>query len=95
MASGGRQDEVCKHYSGGTFVSIHRSTSMTHNAHPDTTQRGGRGNFANDPQRASESGKKGGQHSHDNESRSSSPRTDSASEKMQADRKGGQNSGNR
>ena len=27
-------------------------------------QRGGSGNFADDPQRASEAGKKGGQHSH-------------------------------
>ncbi len=27
-------------------------------------QRGGSGNFANDPQRASEAGKKGGEHSH-------------------------------
>lgn len=27
-------------------------------------QRGGSGNFANDPQRASEAGQKGGQHSH-------------------------------
>ena len=26
--------------------------------------RGGKGNFANDPQRASEAGRKGGQHSH-------------------------------
>lgn len=30
----------------------------------DTTLRGGKGNFANDPQRASEAGRKGGQHSH-------------------------------
>jgi general stress protein YciG len=28
------------------------------------SERGGSGNFANDPQRASESGKKGGEHSH-------------------------------
>ena len=27
-------------------------------------QRGGSGNFANDPQRASDAGKKGGEHSH-------------------------------
>ncbi|WP_398471746.1 general stress protein [Tardiphaga sp.] len=27
-------------------------------------ERGGSGNFANDPQRASEAGKKGGEHSH-------------------------------
>ena len=27
-------------------------------------ERGGEGNFANDPQRASEAGKKGGEHSH-------------------------------
>jgi len=30
----------------------------------DTSLRGGKGNFANDPQRASEAGRKGGQHSH-------------------------------
>lgn len=30
----------------------------------DQSQRGGLGNFANDPQRASEAGKKGGEHSH-------------------------------
>ncbi len=29
-----------------------------------SSERGGSGNFANDPQRASEAGKKGGQHSH-------------------------------
>jgi uncharacterized protein len=28
-----------------------------------TTQEGGKGNFANDPKRASEAGKKGGEHS--------------------------------
>ena len=28
------------------------------------SQRGGSGNFANDPERASEAGKKGGEHSH-------------------------------
>jgi uncharacterized protein len=32
-------------------------------------QTGGSGNFANDPQRASEAGKKGGQHSHDGDSK--------------------------
>jgi uncharacterized protein len=32
-------------------------------------QSGGSGNFADDPQRASEAGKKGGQHSHDGDSR--------------------------
>jgi len=31
---------------------------------PKENLRGGRGNFANDPQRASEAGRKGGQHSH-------------------------------
>jgi general stress protein YciG len=30
---------------------------------PGGSERGGSGNFANDPQRASEAGKKGGQHS--------------------------------
>jgi general stress protein YciG len=30
-----------------------------------SSERGGSGNFANDPQRASEAGKKGGQHSHE------------------------------
>jgi hypothetical protein len=29
-----------------------------------SSQRGGSGNFANDPERASEAGKKGGEHSH-------------------------------
>jgi general stress protein YciG len=32
------------------------------------SQRGGSGNFANDPERASEAGKKGGEHSHGGES---------------------------
>jgi len=30
----------------------------------NSKQRGGSGNFANDPKRASEAGKKGGEHSH-------------------------------
>jgi hypothetical protein len=34
-------------------------------------QQGGSGNFANDPQRASEAGKKGGQHSHGGQSEQS------------------------
>ena len=32
--------------------------------HSSDNQRSGSGNFANDPERASEAGKKGGQHSH-------------------------------
>jgi uncharacterized protein len=31
---------------------------------PSESQQGGSGNFANDPERASEAGKKGGEHSH-------------------------------
>jgi uncharacterized protein len=33
-------------------------------------QRGGSGNFANDRERASEAGRKGGEHSHDNDRKS-------------------------
>jgi general stress protein YciG len=36
------------------------------------TQRGGSGNFANDPERASEAGKKGGEHSHSGSQQSGS-----------------------
>jgi len=36
----------------------------TNSQHKDTSLRGGKGNFANDPQRASEAGRKGGQNSH-------------------------------
>ncbi len=32
--------------------------------HKDDTKRGGAGNFANDRERASEAGRKGGEHSH-------------------------------
>jgi general stress protein YciG len=40
---------------------IHRSYIM---ANESSNQRGGSGNFANDPERASEAGRKGGQQSH-------------------------------
>lgn len=33
-------------------------------ANESSNQRGGSGNFANDPERASEVGRKGGEHSH-------------------------------
>lgn len=36
----------------------------------DTQHRGGSGNFAEDRERASEAGRKGGQHSHDNDRKS-------------------------
>jgi len=37
---------------------------MTNSTRPRENLRGGKGNFANDPQRASEAGRKGGQNSH-------------------------------
>lgn len=37
------------------------------------SNRGGSGNFANDPQRASEAGKKGGEHSHGNQATGHQP----------------------
>ena len=37
---------------------------MTNSTRPKENLRGGKGNFANDPQRASEAGKKGGHNSH-------------------------------
>ena len=46
------------------------------------SQRGGSGNFANDPERPSEAGKKGGQDSHGGRSRESS-------EDQQASERGG------
>jgi len=36
----------------------------------ESSQRGGSGNFANDPEKASEAGRKGGQHSHQGSSQS-------------------------
>ena len=40
------------------------SNKQTDDSRDTSSQQGGSGNFANDPQRASEAGKKGGQHSH-------------------------------
>jgi general stress protein YciG len=48
-----------------TFVSQVRSfPTLSTKEIVMTTQQGGKGNFANDPQRASEAGKKGGERSH-------------------------------
>ena len=71
------------------------------------SERGGKGNFANDPQRASEEGKKGGQQSHQGNSDEKSSRRQSSGSSQgrgsnnfaddpekasEAGRKGGQNS---
>jgi general stress protein YciG len=40
-----------------------------------SSRRGGSGNFANDPERASEAGRKGGEHSHGGKSQSGSDRS--------------------
>ncbi|MGB3865446.1 MAG: general stress protein [Xanthobacteraceae bacterium] len=60
-------------------------------------QRGGSGNFANDPQRASEAGRKGEQHSHgggsqEHQSKSSNPGNfaNDREKASEAGRKGGQ-----
>jgi general stress protein YciG len=60
--------------------------------------RGGSGNFANDPQRASDAGKKGGQHSHGSQQQQSgNPQqqgggnfADDPQRASEAGRKGGQ-----
>jgi general stress protein YciG len=58
--------------------------------------RGGSGNFANDPQRASDAGKKGGQHSHGSQQQSGNPQqqggnfADDPQRASEAGRKGGQ-----
>jgi hypothetical protein len=45
-------------------VIIMASEKQTGSSADKSKQHGGSGNFANDPQKASEAGKKGGQHSH-------------------------------
>src|ERR1700744_1478089 len=47
---------------------LRRSSNMA-----TRSERGGSGNFANDPQKASEAGRKGGQHSHQNSSQTRGP----------------------
>ena len=54
----------------------------------DGSERAGKGNFANDPQRASEAGKKGGQQSHQGSSNEKSDRQQSG------DTNSGKGSGN-
>jgi general stress protein YciG len=44
------------------FIKVERH--MANEKQTGGAERGGSGNFANDPQRASEAGKKGGEHSH-------------------------------
>jgi general stress protein YciG len=51
------------------------------------SDRGGSGNFANDPQRASEAGKKGGSHSH-----SGGSQQDQGAAAGEAGKKGGEHS---
>jgi general stress protein YciG len=55
------------------------------------SDRGGSGNFANDPQRASEAGKKGGSHSH---SGASQQDQSAASGESKSSRQGGSNFSN-
>jgi uncharacterized protein len=57
------------------------------------TRRGGSSNFTNDPQRASEAGKKGGEHSHGGAQKSSSGASHSEHEKASdAGKKSGEHS---
>jgi hypothetical protein len=58
------------------------------------SERGGSGNFANDPQKASEAGRKGGQHSHQGGSQSKTgPSEKSGGQEEQADESGGAQQG--
>ena len=54
----------------------------------ESNQRGGSGNFANDPERASEAGRKGGQQSHQG-----SGQSDDNSQQGGSERPGGQRGG--
>lgn len=57
------------------------------------SDRGGSGNFANDPQRASEAGKKGGSHSHSGSSQQDQgAASGEAGKKGEASKKGGEHS---
>ena len=47
-----------------SLVPIQGGATMANEKQTGGSERGGSGNFANDPQRASEAGKKGGEHSH-------------------------------
>ena len=59
----------------------------------NSTERGGSGNFANDPQKASEAGRKGGQQSHQGGSGSKKGHSGTSGQQEQADRSSGQQHG--
>jgi general stress protein YciG len=55
---------VCKHINLNSGAHSMTSKKQSDDSRETSSQQGGSRNFANDPQRASEAGKKGGQHSH-------------------------------
>jgi hypothetical protein len=64
LADRGKYVSVRRFLGQQSLVPIQGGAIMANEKQTGGSERGGSGNFANDPQRASEAGKKGGEHSH-------------------------------